>query len=83
MATVGRSYDVHAIHCGRDTTVAEALRLMGEVDRLVVVEGGRAVGVITRSDLTPDGTGQVPAQRDTVGQVMRRDIAYLAPERSP
>ena len=61
-----------AIHCGPATTVAEALRLMeaAHVHYLVVVEGGRTLGLITPESLTSYGSGTKLDRRDSVGRAL-------------
>ena len=67
-----------------DTTAKEAARTMREkvIRRLLVVDKGKPVGVISVSDLVASMAKAIPAQRETVADVMS-DAYLVCRDRTP
>lgn len=67
-----------------DAPAAEAARIMREkvIRRVVVTEKGKAVGVISVSDIIASIADTVPAKRETVGDVMS-DAMLVCRDKTP
>jgi CBS domain-containing protein len=75
-----------AIHCSPATTIAEATRIMraSGVDSVVIVHGGRMVGVLTERVLVAGIASGGLHGDDRVELVMSREVLHLQHlERSP
>ena len=68
--------------CGPDTELVAAARVMRDrrISCLVVVEGGRPVGIVTTRDLTDKALAEGLAGSTPVGQIMTPDPVALAPD---
>ena len=78
-----KSQDIWTI--GTGATVYDALRLMAEKDigALLVVEGGRLVGILSERDYARKVILRGKSSRDTtVGEIMTEKVVYVRPEQS-
>lgn len=69
----------------RNARMLEALRLMAEYDigAVLVMEGGRLVGIVTERDYARKGIITGRAAKDTpVADVMTFPVVYVTPERT-
>jgi CBS domain-containing protein len=69
---------------GPDATVLEAIKLLDEknVGALLVVEGGKLVGIFSERDYTRRGILRGRASKDTpVREIMTPKVLYVTPDR--
>jgi CBS domain-containing protein len=70
-------------HTRPDATVFEALQLLAEysVGALMVMEGGKLVGVVSERDYTRKVALQGRSSKDTkVSEIMTRDVLVVSPQ---